>query len=193
MMIEIENKIVSTEIFKEAFCCDLNACKGACCIEGDAGAPLEKEEVNIIKSILPQIKPYMTKKGLKTLEEKGFSEIDTDGENVTTLNNGKECLFTNFNEQGKAFCAIEQAYRDGKINYIKPISCHLYPIRIMAYDKFDALTYHKWKICAPACELGSKLKVKVFQFLKEPLVRKYGESFYSEMENAAIEVDQHGF
>jgi len=185
-MIQIEDVIVSEQLFEEYFVCDLSACKGACCIEGDAGAPVEFDEIEKMESNLESILPYLTVEGRRTIVETGVFEVDTDGEYVTPLNNGKECAFTTFDKNGIAKCGIEDAYRAGASNFRKPSSCHLYPIRITKLNAYDALNYHQWKICKPACDCGTKLKVKVYQFLKEPLIIKYGEAWYQQM----IEVDQ---
>lgn len=185
-MIQIEDVILTEDLFEEHFVCDLSACKGACCIEGDAGAPVEFEEIDKMESNLEGILPHLTEKGKTTISEMGVFEVDSDGEYVTPLNDGKECAFTTFDKNGIAKCGIEDAYRAGDSNFRKPISCHLYPIRISKLNEYDALNYHRWQICKPACECGSKLKVKVYQFLKEPLINKYGKDWYQQL----IEVDQ---
>lgn len=181
-MIELEGKLISQEIFSKEFVCDLTACKGACCVDGDAGAPLEPGEKEIIESHLESIKPYMRAEGIKKVEENGVSYVDFDGEPVTTLVNEKECAFVFFDEKNTAKCSIEKAFRNGDIDFMKPISCHLYPIRIKKLKYYDALDYNKWHICEPACKCGEALNVSVFRFLKEPLIRKYGESFYKKLE-----------
>lgn len=185
-MIQVENVILSEDLFEEYFVCDLSACKGACCIEGDAGAPVELEEIDQMESNLETILPFLTEEGRRSIEKLGVFTVDIDGEFVTPLNNGKECSFTTFDKNGIAKCGIEDAFRAGKSDFRKPSSCHLYPIRITKLKNYDALNYHRWEICKPACECGSKLKVKVFQFLKEPLINKYGEEWYQQL----IEVDQ---
>lgn len=185
-MIQVEGVLLSKELFTQHFVCDLNSCKGACCIEGDAGAPLNIEEVDTIEEHLDAIKPFLTPEGLKSIEKLGVFEVDTDGEYVTTLNEGKECAFTTYDKNGVAKCGIEDAHRAGALDFKKPISCHLYPIRAAKLAMHEALNYHHWNICAPACECGSKLKVKVYQFLKEPLIRKYGEDWYAQL----VEVDK---
>ena len=183
-MIQIEDKIISLDVFEKHFVCDLNACKGACCVEGESGAPLLKEEEEILNDIYESIKPYMKKDGIKEVENQGISVIDTEGELTTTLVNNKECSFVIF-ENGITKCTIEKAYLDGKVDFIKPISCHLFPIRIKSYSNFDAINYEDIKICKPACECGSKLEVPVYAFLKEPLIRKYGENWYKKLLEAA--------
>jgi hypothetical protein len=180
-MIQIKQTILSNDLFQKKFVCDLTACKGACCVEGDAGAPLEKEELAVLDAIFEKVKPYLSPAGVKAIESQGKYIQDDDGEYVTHLINGKECAYTVFDSKGTAMCGIELAHKDQKISFKKPISCHLYPIRITKYSQFDALNYHEWKICSPACFLGEKLSVKVYQFLKEPLIRKYGEEWYNEV------------
>lgn len=181
MLIEVKDKVVSTEIFTRKFVCDLNACKGACCIEGDAGAPLTFEEVSIMEDELEEVIPYMRPEGVEAIEEQGVFYMDQDNEPVTTLINGGECAFVFFDENNIAKCAIEQAYLEGKTTFKKPISCHLYPIRVKKYNDFEALAYNEWNICKPACECGEKLDVPVYKFLKEPLIRAFGEEFFEEL------------
>lgn len=188
MLVEIDNKIVSTQIFDRKFVCDLNACKGACCVEGDAGAPLTFEEVSILEDELDVIKPYMRAEGIQAVDKGGVFYMDQDNEPVTTLVNGKECAFVYFDEQGITKCAIEKANKEGKLDFKKPISCHLYPIRTKKFKEFEALNYDQWAICSPACACGEKLDVPVFRFLKEPLIRKYGEAFFTELENVDREM-----
>lgn len=184
-MIQVEDVLLSEALFDNYFVCDLAACKGACCVEGDAGAPLEIDEIDKIEANLDQILPFLTEKGRETIKKQGVFEVEVDGEYVTPLNNGKECAFTIFDKNGIAKCGIEAAYRDGKSDFKKPSSCHLYPIRITKLKHYEALNYHEWGICKPACECGSKLKVKVYQFLKEPLINKYGVEWFQQL----VEVD----
>lgn len=182
MLLEIKDKIVSLEIFQKNFVCDLESCKGACCVEGDAGAPLTFEEVDIIEEILEDVKPYMRPEGIAAIEKSGVFYMDQENEPVTTLVNGGECAFVYFDERGIAKCAIEKAHAEGKTDFKKPVSCHLYPIREKKINDYTALNYDKWSICDPACKLGDELKVPVYKFLKEPLIRAYGEEFYHELE-----------
>ncbi len=181
MLVEVKDKVVSTEIFRRKFVCDLNACKGACCVEGDAGAPLKKEEVTIIEDNLEKIKPYMRQEGIDAVEKEGVSYLDQENEPVTTLVNGGECAFVFFDDKGITKCSIEQAYLNGEIDYKKPISCHLYPIRVKKFNDFEALAYDEWDICKPACACGEELDVPVYKFLKEPLIRAYGQAFFDEL------------
>lgn len=183
-MIAIDKIIVTQDVFTQKFVCDLNACKGECCISGVSGAPLDEAEVPILEKILPKVKPYMTKQGIKAVEEQGVFVIDDDRDVTTPLINGGECAFV-YKEKGIALCAIEKAYKEGKIKYKKPISCHLYPIRINKVRGVEKLEYHRWNICKPACKCGTSLNVAVYKFLKDPLVRKYGADWYKKLELAA--------
>jgi hypothetical protein len=184
---EIDKKIVSSSILEEAFTCDLNKCHGACCVAGDAGAPLEKEETKILEEIYPLIKDGLRPEGLKAIEEQGTWIHDDDDEFATPLVDGNECAYVVFDGK-KALCGIEKAWREGKINFQKPVSCHLYPIRVRKYRSgWYAVNYDEWSICAPACELGKSLKVKVYEFAKDAIVRKFGEGFYEELEEVARE------
>ncbi|WP_018675882.1 DUF3109 family protein [Riemerella columbina] len=186
-MIQIEDKLISEDIFNEEFVCNLSRCKGACCIEGDAGAPLDKEETDILEEIYPKIKPFLRPEGVKAIESQGTSVEDFDGDLVTPLIDNRDCAYVIFDENGITKCGIEKAYEAGTIDWQKPISCHLYPIRITEYPSFTAFNYHEWTICSDACQLGKELKVPVYQFLKTPLIRKYGETFYTTLSEAAEE------
>ncbi len=177
-MVEIEDKVVSEDLFEEFFNCDYAKCKGICCVEGDSGAPLEIEEIEALEESLEQIKEYMSPEGIEAVERSGTFEVDSDGDYTTTLIGGAECAFS-INDNGFTLCAIEKAYRDNKISFNKPISCHLYPIRVVKLaDGMVGLNYHRWSICSDAVKCGTKSKTKVYQALKEPLVRVFGETFY---------------
>ncbi len=186
-MIQIGDKLISEDIFSENFVCNLSKCKGICCVEGDAGAPLDLHETEILKDIYPKIKAYLRPEGIEALEMQGTHVIDSDGDYVTPLVEGKECAYVIFDEKGITKCGIEKAYEDGVVNWQKPISCHLYPIRITEYKQFSAINYHEWNVCSDACRLGEELKVKVYRFLKTPIIRKYGEEFYNTLVDAAEE------
>ncbi len=188
-MLQIGDAIVSFDVIEKKFVCDITKCHGACCIEGDSGAPLEEEEKQILEDIYPAVKKYLTPKGIEEIERQGTSVIDFEGDLVTPIINNRECVYTIF-ENGIALCGIEKAYREGDIDYIKPISCQLYPIRIDKYPEFEAVNYNKWKICKAARELGHKTGTPVYVFLKEPLIRKYGEEWYKELEYAAEHIDE---
>jgi len=188
-MLQIGKAIVSLDVIEKKFICDFGKCKGACCVEGDSGAPLDDDEKAILDEIYPDIKSYLTEKGIEEIEKQGTSVVDADGDLVTPIINDKECVYTVF-ENGLALCGIEKAFLDGKITYRKPISCSLYPIRIEKYPEFDAVNYNKWKICSAARELGFKMGTPVYKFLKEPLIRKYGEDWYKELEYAAENIEE---
>ena len=180
-MIAIENTLISDDIFTEFFCCNLDVCKGCCCVEGDAGAPLNDEEIHYLEEHIDLIKPYLTEKGREVIENIGVFEIAVDNTTVTPLINRAECAYLVISENGIAECAIEKAFEDEKITYQKPISCHLYPIRISKVGDSDALNYDRWTICQNACVEGQKKKIKIFQFLKGPLIRKYGSDWYEQV------------
>ena len=185
-MFQIGKAIVSQELLNNEFVCNLSACQGACCIKGEAGAPLEETETKILAEIYPIVKPFLRPEATKSIEEQGTHVVGEDGGLETPLLNGAECVYVIFN--GKtAFCGIEQAYNQGQINWKKPISCHLYPVRINPYQSFEAVNYHQWHICSPACELGQELQVPVYKFVKEALIRKYGADWYQELELVAQE------
>ncbi|HPG32226.1 MAG: DUF3109 family protein [Lentimicrobiaceae bacterium] len=180
-MIAIDDTINSDDLGKVCFVCDLMKCKGACCVEGDAGAPLEESEIGELEDSLDYIKPFMRQDGLEIVEHLGVFDYDAFGHYVTPLVNGAECAFVVFSEDGIAGCAIEKAWEAGKSKFRKPVSCHLYPVRINRYNDFDAVNYHQWHICQPALELGKRLNVPMYVFLKDSLVRKYGEKWYAQL------------
>ena len=188
-MLEIGRAIVSLDVLAKQFACDLGACKGACCEEGDSGAPLEEDELAILEEIYPIVEPYLPEAGRKAIKQQGYSIIDSDGDYVTPLVGNRECAYTIY-ENGVALCGIEKAYFDGKIQWRKPISCHLYPIRISKYTDFDAVNYDKQEICQSARTCGAKLQLPVYKFLKEPLIRKYGQEWYAQLEEAAAHLPQ---
>lgn len=182
-MIAIDNILISDEVVGEQFVCDLNKCKGACCDDGDAGAPLEKEELAQIDRIYDIVKPYLTKEGIAEIERQGKYLYDREFGWVTPAIQGQMCAYGFKDENGITKCGIEQAYYDGKLTWKKPISCHLFPIRIKKTRSNELVNYEpREDLCKAACHLGKKLKVPVYQFLKEPLIRKYGEEFYEVLE-----------
>lgn len=183
-MIEIDNKVVSSEILEQRFCCNLPRCLGKCCVHGDSGAPLTPNEALTLEQILDKVKPYMTPQGIATVQEQGVALTDSDGDLVTPLIDGKECAFTVF-ENGIATCAIEKAWNNGIVDFRKPISCHLYPIRVKEYSTFTAINYHQWDVCAPARELGEQIDLPVYRFLEDAIIRAYGKEFYGQLEDAA--------
>lgn len=184
-MIQIQHTVISEDIFEEKFICDLCKCKGQCCVDGESGAPITKEEYAEINEILPEIWDDLSPKAQELINEQGIAYTDYDGELVTSIIKGEECVFTFFDENGVCKCAIDNAYREGRISVQKPISCHLYPIRLKEYVEFTALNYNRWSICEPAVDLGRKNGVPLYRFLKEPLIRKFGEDWYNEVCDAA--------
>lgn len=179
-MIVCGDCILSDEIKTVWFCCDLDRCKGACCIEGDAGAPLEEEEISLLDDHLDDIKAFMTPEGIAEVETIGVFDYDAEGNFVTPLVNGKECAYV-YMSNGIARCAIEKAYRENRISFPKPISCHLYPIRIKTTSFNDLLNYHKWPICQPALAAGHQQKTPLYRFLEGALIRKYGRNWYNRL------------
>lgn len=184
-MFQLGKTIVSEDIIKKDFLCNLNACKGACCIDGDAGAPLEKDEVAILEKIYPAVKPFLRKEGIEAIAQQGTSVVTEDGELETPLINGADCAYVIFDDNKVALCGIEEAYNQGEISWKKPVSCHLYPIRVRDYTEFSGVNYHKWQICDDACLLGKELQVPIYKFVKEALIRKFGEDWYAELEKVA--------
>lgn len=184
-MIQIANTLLSDDIFEALFICDLCKCKGQCCVDGESGAPLTREEHDQIQAILPEIWDDLSPKAQELISEQGISYTDTDGELVTSIVNGEECVFTYYDENGICKCAIDTAYREGRIAVQKPISCHLYPIRLTDYADYTAVNYHQWSICRPAVKLGRKEGVPLYRFLREPLIRRFGEEWYNEVCEAA--------
>lgn len=188
-MIQIGDKIVSKDIFEQHFICHLQKCEGNCCVFGDSGAPLEEDEVNTLDLHIESIKPYMRSEGLAEIVKQGTWVIDRDGDKVTPLVGGEECAYVVF-EEGIAWCAIERAFNAGSIPFQKPVSCHLYPIRVSPLKRGMALNYHRWSICEPARALGLKEQVPVFRFLKDPIIRVYGSDFYDELELVYQEIQK---
>jgi Protein of unknown function (DUF3109) len=186
-MIVLQHTVISDDIKDKFFVCNLEKCKGACCVEGDLGAPLEEEELQILADNYEQIKPYLSEAGRQAIDEQGLYIKDWEGDFSTTTIGNRECAYAIYDDNLTLKCGIEQAYLEGKISWKKPISCHLYPIRITKYDGFEALNYDKWQICNPACSFGADLGVRVYQFLREPLIRKYGADWYQELETLVEE------
>jgi hypothetical protein len=187
-MFQLGKTIVSEDILQKEFVCNLTACKGACCVDGDAGAPLLEEETKILEAIYPKIKPFLRKEGIAAIEAQGTWHIGTDGDRETPLIDQKDCAYVILD--GKtALCGIEQAYNQGIIDWKKPVSCHLYPVRVKDFSEFSAVNYDVWDICSPACSLGKELEVPVYKFVKEALIRRFGENWYLELEKVALELN----
>ncbi|HET7361800.1 MAG TPA: DUF3109 family protein [Salinimicrobium sp.] len=184
-MFQLGKTIVSEEILEKDFACNLSACKGACCIAGDAGAPLEENETRILEEIYPRVKPFLRKEGIEAIEAQGTSVIGEDDEHETPLINGADCAYVTFDNKGTALCGIEEAYNQGEIAWKKPVSCHLYPVRVQEFSEFSAVNYHQWYICDDACTLGKELQVPIYKFVKDALIRKFGKDWYEELEKIA--------
>lgn len=184
-MIGIDGKIVSLDVFEVLFACDYEQCKGVCCVEGDSGAPLEEGEADLLRRYLPEVRHLLSSRALEIIEQQGVSYLDEDGDEVTSIVDGKDCVFTTYDEAGNCQCAYEKMYYAGKIDWVKPISCHLYPIRLTKYKDFTAVNYHKWSVCKCALKRGRREGLYVYQFLKVPLVRAFGEEWYRHLEEAA--------
>ncbi len=191
-MIEIGNVIISLDIFKENFFCDLSHCKGICCVEGDAGAPVEQDEVEELNEVLPIIWDDLSDAAKKVIEKQGVVYNDIDGDIVTSLVGRKDCVFTCYDEEGICYCAIEKAYREGKTSFYKPISCHLYPLRIDKSGSYEFANYHRWHVCSGALCKGNKENMPLYKFLEAPLIRKYGQEWYDELTKIADELKEQG-
>ena len=191
-MLQIGDVVVSFDVLKERFLCDLSACRGACCVEGDAGAPLELDEVARIEEVLPLIWDELSPEAREVIDRQGVAYVDEEGDLVTSIVGGKDCVFTCHGADGCCYCAIERACREGKTDFLKPVSCHLYPIRVKDFGEFRGLNYHRWDVCRAAVLLGRREDLPVYKFLREPLVRKFGEAWYAELETAVEELQKQG-
>ncbi len=186
-MLQIKDTLVSLDLVERCFVCDLDSCLGACCIEGDAGAPLSEEEFKSLTEHKDEILPLLTPRAREVVETDGVGYYDPDGDLVTSLLDGAACVFTHFDEGGKCLCALEKGYREGKLPDLKPMSCRLYPVRLKQYDGFTAVNLHRWKICKCAETCGKKLGVRAYQFLEGPLTRRFGKEWYEELRLTAEE------
>lgn len=180
-MLQIKDTLVSLDLAEQFFCCDLDSCHGECCIEGDAGAPITEDEKKKIEEILPIIWDDLLPQAQDIIKQDGVAYIDEEGDLVTSIVGGANCVFTCYGKNGMCYCAIEKAYREGKIDFYKPISCHLYPVRLTSYPSFTAVNYHRWKICKCAEILGRKNGIRLYKFLEGPLTRRFGEEWYKEL------------
>ena len=182
-MLVIGNTLISDELITERFVCHIEACKAACCVEGDAGAPLLEKEAEILEEIYPSVAPFLSEKGRASIEAQGTWVKDkNDGEKCTPLVQGRECAYALWDGSGSLHCGIEKAWEAGAVSFRKPSSCHLYPVRVKEHKEFTAVNYHRWQICQPACALGSKLGIPVFRFLKDALINRFGKDWYAELE-----------
>ena len=177
-----DNTLVTLDVVERFFCCDIDACLGQCCIDGDAGAPLTAQEAQEIKQILPEIWDDLLPRAQQEIEQNGISYLDPEGELVTQILDNSNCVFSCYAPGGKCICAIEKAYREGRISFVKPISCALYPLRLKTLNNGSvAVNYHRWKICKSAEVLGRSKGIRVYEFLKEPLIRRFGQQWYDEL------------
>ena len=187
-IIQVGNVLLCSDILTECFCCDLDACKGACCIEGDAGAPVTPEEIAHLEDVLEEIRPELDPEALAVIDAQGVAYTDEEGDLVTSIVRGKDCVFTCYDASGCCFCATERAHREGRTKWCKPISCALYPIRVKQFKGgLVGLNYHRWSVCRPAVQKGRELGLPVYKFLREPLIRRFGAQWYAELEAVAHE------
>lgn len=184
MMLQIQNTIVTLDLAEEFFCCDLEKCLGACCIEGDAGAPVTIDEVEKIEEVLPVVEPEMLPRAVEEVRQNGVAYVDQEGDLVTTILDGRNCAFTCYAPGGICLCALEKAFREGKTGFKKPASCSLYPLRLTTYPTFTAVNYHRWKICRDAVANGRKKGIRLYQFLRGPLTERFGKEWYDELAQA---------
>lgn len=192
-MIEIKDTVVTLDLFREQFCCDLGACKGACCIEGDAGAPVKLEEVEQLEEAAEIVWDELSPKAQAVIKAQGVVYTDQDGDIVTSIVDNKDCVFTCYDEKGCCYCAIDKAFREGRCKFQKPISCHLYPIRLSRMGSYTAVNYHRWDVCKAATLLGKKLNLPVYKFLKEPLIKAFGQEWWDECDVVAGELKKAGY
>ena len=180
-MFQIQDTLVSLDLAEEFFCCDLSKCLGACCIEGDAGAPVTPDVVEKIKESLPAIEADMLPRAVEEVRRNGVAYTDEEGDLVTTLLDGRNCAFTCYGPGGVCLCALEKARREGRTSWLKPASCALYPLRLTEYPSFTAVNYHRWSICRDAVANGRRLGIRLYQFLKQPLTERFGAEWYAEL------------
>lgn len=189
MILQVGDVILTSDILTECFCCDLDACKGACCVEGDSGAPLLLDEVAPLEEVLDEVWPQLSAKAQSTIDKQGVAYTDAEGDLVTSIVDGKDCVFTCYGADGCCYCATDKAFREGRTAWCKPISCALYPIREKRFaNGLVGLQYHHWDICKPAVAKGNELNLKIYQFLKEPLVWRFGAAWYDELCQVAAQL-----
>ncbi len=183
-MLQIQDALVSLDLAEEFFCCDLDSCLGECCIEGDAGAPITPAEHEELKKLVDVVEPYLLPAAKERIAEAGVAYVDEEGDLVTQIVDGRNCVFTTYGPGGMCLCAIEKAYREGKCSMRKPISCYLYPLRLTEYPTFTAVNYHRWKICKCAQVLGRARGIRLYEFMREPLIERFGREWYDELAEA---------
>lgn len=192
-MLEIQDTLVSLDLFSQHFCCDLKACRGICCVEGDAGAPVETDEIAAIEEAMELVWDELTPEARQVIEAQGIVYSDPSGELVTSIVNDKDCVFANHDADGTCFCVLDRAYRAGRIKFQKPISCHLYPVRLKNIGNSVGVNYDRWDICDCGCKLGKELALPLYQFLKEPLIRRFGQAWWEECDAAYTELKRAGY
>lgn len=180
-MLQIKDALVTLDLAEQYFQCDLDKCLGECCIEGDAGAPITREEYDKLKTLVDVVRPDLLPSAIRRIEEAGVGYVDEEGDLVTQIVDGKNCVFTTYGEGGKCLCAIEKAFREGRTDFRKPISCYLYPLRLTEYPTFTAVNYHRWKICKCAEVLGRANGTRLYQFMRQPLIERFGQEWYDEL------------
>lgn len=185
VMLQIKDTLISLDLVERYFCCDLDSCLGECCIDGDAGAPITEDERRKLEEVLPAVIDDLLPAARREIEENGVAYFDCEGDLVTSIVDGRNCVFTTYGPGGMCMCALEKAWREGRIDFMKPMSCHLYPVRIREYDGFTAVNFHRWKICKCAEILGRKNGIRAYRFLEGPLVRRFGREWYDELVEAA--------
>lgn len=185
VMLQIKDTLISLDLVERYFCCDLDSCLGECCIDGDAGAPITEDERRKLEEVLPAVIDDLLPAARREIEENGVAYVDSEGDLVTSIVDGRNCVFTTYGPGGMCMCALEKAWREGRIDFMKPMSCHLYPVRIREYDGFTAVNFHRWKICKCAEILGRKNGLRAYRFLEGPLVRRFGREWYDELVEAA--------
>ena len=191
-ILDVAGVLISADIITEMFCCDYEKCKGICCVEGDAGAPVTMDEISAIEDSLDEVWGDLSASAQSVIDKQGVAYADKDGDLVTSIVRGKDCVFTCY-EGDNCLCALERAYRNGKTHFIKPISCALYPIREKNFgDGLVGLNYNRWNVCTDAIAKGRELQLPVYKFLKEPLIRRFGEAWYQELCDVAdqLKVDE---
>lgn len=187
-IIQVGDVLLSSDILTECFCCDLDACHGACCVEGDAGAPLTLDEVGELEQVLDKVRPSLSPEAIDVIERQGVAYTDPDGDLVTSIVGGRDCVFTCHDAAGCCYCATERAHREGHTNWCKPISCALYPIREKRFKGgLVGLNYHRWEVCRPAVRKGCELGLPLYRFLREPLIRRFGQQWYDELAGVAAQ------
>lgn len=181
VMLQIQDKLVSLDLAERCFCCDLSKCLGECCIEGDAGAPITEAEHEILKKLVAVVKDDLSPAAREVIEKSGVAYVDEEGDLVTQIVDGRNCVFTTYGPGGMCLCALDKAFREGRSSFRKPISCYLYPLRVTEYDGFTAVNYHRWKICRCAEKNGRALGMPLYKFMREPLIAAFGQEWYDEL------------